>query len=136
VRGYRDLLSKGSDWLRLTRKRNAAADVVYVRGSVSSQTLRAAKGQTAFDVADGGDDASMPVTVRSSDFLIDVEDLNLDGIPVTPQRGDQVVEGTVEEGVVFEVMSPDSNSPPWRYSDPYRRTYRIHTKQVGARPTP
>jgi len=32
---------------------------------------------------------------------------------------------------IYEVMAP-GNEPPWRYSDPYRRTLRIHTKLIGA----
>ena len=34
---------------------------------------------------------------------------------------------------LYEVMAP-GGEPPFRYSDPYRRTLRIHTKHVGRAP--
>ena len=49
-----------------------------------------------------------------------VADLILAGQTTEPQRGDLIREGPRE----FEVLE-------WRYSDPYRQTFRITTKAVG-----
>jgi hypothetical protein len=34
---------------------------------------------------------------------------------------------------VYEVNAP-GGQPPWRYSDPYRKALRIHTKHIGTQP--
>lgn len=123
-----DLLDKGSKWLGRQRREHAAQEVVYLRGG-SSVGVPATIGRTEFDQ----DESGYPVRVHSTDFLIDVADLELDGIPVEPQRGDQVITGRIDEGVVFEVMNVPG-AGYWRYADAYRRVYRVHTKQVGTRP--
>ena len=46
-----------------------------------------------------------------------------------PQAGDKIAEVLGAELVIYEVMAP-GREPCWRYSDPYRITLRIHTKQV------
>lgn len=58
---------------------------------------------------------------ESTDFLISVA-LLLD----QPRKGDKILWREVE----YEVLAPD-NEPVWRYSDPYKTTYRIHSKRVG-----
>lgn len=125
----RDLLDRGSDWLRRKRRGNAARTVHYVRGT-SSISLPATLGSTDFQRDDGN---GFAVNFQSVDFLIDVADLVIDGVPTEPQRGDRVVVGELDEGGVHEVMS-DLGGPPYRFSDPYRRVYRIHTKRVETRP--
>lgn len=58
------------------------------------------------------------------DFLILAADLILNGLARLPEEGDQIHETHGTSILIFEVMG-------WRYSDPYRRTYRIETKHVG-----
>lgn len=122
-----DLLDKGSKWLEKTRRRYAAQTVVYRRAS-SSTTLRASPARTVFEVdtSDG-----LRTNLRINDYLINVTDLVLDGIPTEPAPGDQIIDGDLSRGEIFEVMSPSESEPAWRYSDNYRRVYRIHTKYVG-----
>lgn len=67
--------------------------------------------------------------VESRDYLITTADLMLDGSATLPQRGDCIRETQGSLVFVYEVMAP-GNEPPWRYSDPYRRALRIHTKQT------
>jgi len=43
-----------------------------------------------------------------------------------PEPGDQIV----ADGVVYEVMDL-AGQGHWRWSDPYRTTMRIHTKEIG-----
>ena len=60
-------------------------------------------------------------------------DLDLGAGPILPRAGDQVREtvGGVGESVfVYEVNAP-GGQPPFRYSDPYRRVLRIHTKHIA-----
>jgi hypothetical protein len=124
-----DILQKGSDWLGRQRRAHASREVIYQRQS-SSVSVPATIGRTEFEQDDGG---GFPVQVHTTDFLIDVADLELDGIPVEPSRGDRIIDGRIDEGVVFEVM-PIPGGHVWRFADEYRKVYRIHTKQVETRP--
>ena len=47
----------------------------------------------------------------------------------TPEPGDRIA----AEGAIFEVMSL-AGQVHWRWSDPYRSTLRIHTREIGAEP--
>jgi hypothetical protein len=73
--------------------------------------------------------------VESRDYLVRAAPLVLNGVTELPKRGDQIHEMT--DGVIFiyEVMGP-GDEPHFRYSDPYRRTLRIHTKQVDTEVSP
>ena len=57
-------------------------------------------------------------------------DLLLAGVPVLPERGDRIRETQGATTYVYEVMAP-GKEPHYRYSDPYRKTLRIHTKHVS-----
>ena len=46
-----------------------------------------------------------------------------------PQRGDRIRETQGQQVFVYEVTAP-GKEPVWRYSDPYRKTLRVHTKQT------
>ena len=120
-----DLLRTGSDWLEAQRTEHMTRSVVYERGD-SNVEVPATIGRTLFEVDDG---LGVLVRTESRDYLILAEHLVLDGQPTLPQRGDRVRETEAGQTVVYEVMAP-GKEPPWRYSDPYRKTLRIHTKQV------
>ncbi len=66
---------------------------------------------------------------RAGDFLVRTEDLVLAEELTLPERGDRVREVGGGKVFVYEVMAP-GKEPHFRYSDPYRKTLRIHTKQV------
>lgn len=125
-----DLLEKASAWLDEQRTRHASCVVTYVRGS---QTLEvsATIGRTTFEVDDG---YGVLVQHESRDYLILAADLVLDGQSLLPERGDQVREIQGNSTFVYEVTAP-GNGPCWRYSDPYRKTLRIHSKQVNSEET-
>lgn len=116
-----DLLQRASDWLEDQRRRHLSHMVTYRRGASSSQ-VAATVGRTVFALDDG---AEAVLRVESRDYLILAADLAVS----TPQAGDQIV----DQAVVYEVASFGSE-PAWRYSDPYRKTLRIHTKQVDVEP--
>ena len=55
--------------------------------------------------------------------------------PTVPQRGDRVRETQGATVFVYEVTAP-GKEPCWRYSDAYRKTLRIHTKQIDTEAVP
>ena len=54
-----------------------------------------------------------------------------DGSATLPRRGDRIRETQGTTAFVYEVTAP-GKEPCWRWSDPYRKTLRIHTKEVEA----
>ena len=126
-----DLLRKSSEWLEDQRTRHAASTVEYVRGSRSVE-LPATIGRTTFEVDDG---YGVLVRHESRDFLILAADLVLDAEQMLPERGDRIRETQGDTTFVYEVTAP-GKEPAWRYSDPYRKTLRIHTTQIDVEDTP
>lgn len=121
-----DLLAKGSAWLEEQRTRHVSQIVTYRRGAETAQ-LAATIGRTKFEVDDG---YGAIERYESRDFLVLAEDLIVGGSAVLPDRGDRIEETVSTTTYVYEVCAP-GKEPPWRYSDPYRQTLRIHTKLVS-----
>jgi hypothetical protein len=126
-----DLLRKSSEWLEDQRTRHAASTVEYVRGSQSVE-LPATIGKTTFELDDG---YGVLVRHESRDFLVLAADLVLGDAPTIPQRGDRIREVQGEMVYVYEVTAP-GKEPCWRWSDAYRKTLRIHTKQIDTEDVP
>jgi hypothetical protein len=105
--------------------------VVYVRG-VESVEVQATVGRTEFDVDDG---TGATIHTQSRDYLITAIDLMLGGDVTLPKRGDVIREAQGTSVFVHEVVAP-GDEPAWRYSDPYRHTLRVHTKQIDVEVTP
>ncbi len=122
-----DLLEKASNWLQAQRTQFASRTVTYARGE-QCVDLPATIGKTTFDVDDG---YGVLVRYESRDFLVVAADLLLAGQATLPQRGDRVVEQQDGATYTYEVVAP-GKEPCWRYSDPYRNTLRIHTKEIGS----
>jgi hypothetical protein len=120
-----DLLKNGISWLESQRKKHLTSQVFYRRDSTSVE-IPATIGKTVFKIED---EYGRIVHYESRDYLINAQDLVLNGTVVPPERGDEIV----DEGFVYEVMAPASE-PEWRYSDVFRNTLRIHTKQTGYDP--
>jgi len=121
------MLETGNAWLQAQRKASMAKTVTYRRGA-ASVAVQATIGQTAFDI-DQGDGA--PVAFQSRDYLITVADLVLSAALAIPQEGD-TIEETVTVGAVTTTYKHEvarfGAEECYRYSDPYRITFRIHTK--------
>ena len=120
-----DLLEWASNWLEDRRTQHTTRTVTY-RRSPNSANVNASIGRTEFEVDDG---FGVLQKIESRDFLILAADLVLAGAPVLPERGDRIDETVGTTTYVYEAMAPGSE-PAWRYSDPYRKTLRIHTKLV------
>lgn len=121
-----DLLQRGSDWLQDQRKQHATREVTYRRGT-ESVVVKATIGRTLFEQEDG---TGATVRQQVRDYLIDTEDLVLAGTPTLPARGDRIEEIDAGWKYTYEVL-PLGGEQHWRYSDPYRRTLRIHTKLIA-----
>jgi hypothetical protein len=117
-----DLLHTGSDWLAERLKAYASQSVTYSCG-LASFTVPVTIGRTVFEVAT---DLGIVERWESRDYLVLAADLQTG----EPQRGDQIREVQNNTTYVYEVLAPGSE-PAFRFSDPYRKTYRIHTKLVG-----
>ncbi len=121
-----DLLETGSNWLENQRHQHMTRTVLYQRGTDTVE-LAATIGRTAFEQAD---EFGVIHRTESRDFLVRASDLVLASVQALPKAGDRIRETAGDQVFVYEVMAP-GNEPPWRYSDPYRRTLRIHTKHVA-----
>lgn len=121
-----DLLERGAAWLDQQRSRHLTRTVSYLRGT-ESVDLPTTIGRTVFEQAD---EYGVIHRTESRDYLISAVDLVLSGAQEQPKAGDRIRETVGEQVFLYEVMAP-GGEPPWRYSDAYRRTLRIHTKFVG-----
>jgi len=120
-----DLLEQGAAFLDDQRHRHMSREVVYRRGAEEKE-VQATIGRTEFEQTD---EAGLIHRVESRDFLIRAADLDLGAGPIQPKAGDQVREQAGTQVLVYEVNAP-GGQPPWRFSDPYRRVMRVHTKFV------
>jgi len=113
-----DLLRQGAQWLEQQRTAFCSSPVAYHRPP-EVYAVNATFGKTDVELAD-----EAGLTIRSSvwDFLILAEDLNFE-----PEPGDVIA----ADGRRYEVMNVGGEGC-WRWSDPFRQTYRIHTKDIGA----
>ena len=116
-----DLLRQASQWLEQQRAAHCSSPVTYRRGEAEA-VVNATFGRTQYEVED---EFGLRLGAHATDFLILADEL----APVFggPQAGDRIV----ADGAVFEVM-PLAGQGHWRWSDPYRQTMRIHTKEVGS----
>ena len=113
-----DLLRQGSQWLGQMQSQHCSSPITYRRDQESHE-VNATFGRTEYEVED---EYGLRVGAQVTDFLIPAEVFPFD----EPEAGDQIV----ADGVVFEVMNL-AGQGHWRWSNPYRQTMRIHTKEVG-----
>lgn len=114
-----DLLRQGSQWLEQQRTAHCSSQVDY-RRPPDAYTVNATYGKTDVEVAD---ESGLTITAGVWDFLILADELP----GIEPEPGDVIA----ANGRRYEVMNLGGQDC-WRWSDPYRQTYRIHTKDIGA----
>jgi len=116
-----DLLRQGSQWLEQMRTAHCASPVTYRRPpDPEVWHVQATFGRTAYEVAD---ESGLTVGSHVWDFLI-----LADALPgVEPKPGDVIA----ADGRRYEVLPLGEDVRGWRWSDPYRTTYRIHTRDIG-----
>jgi hypothetical protein len=125
-----DLLEQGAAFLDDQRHKHMSRTVVYQRGAEFKE-VSATIGRTEFEQAD---EEGLIHRVESRDFLIRTADLDFGSGLTLPRAGDQVREAVGTQVFVYEVNAP-GGQPPFRYSDPYRKVLRIHTKHIGTETT-
>jgi hypothetical protein len=117
-----NLLDTASQWLSDQQDEHTSSDVVYSRGSLSSN-LVAGRGRTTFDATDS---SGMVINVQSHDFLVSADLIVLDGVESLPEVGDKITAGSL----MYEVMRFGTEQH-YRQCDPFGHKLRIHTKFVG-----
>jgi hypothetical protein len=100
------------------RTAHCSSPVEY-RRPPDAVTVSATYGKTDFEVAD---ESGLTIGSHVWDFLILADALGFE-----PEPGDVIA----ADGRRYEVMNLGGEGC-WRWSDPYRQTYRIHTKDIGA----
>ena len=115
------LLERGLAWLTAMQQQFDACRVLYQRGPRFAE-LKAPLGKTTLEI----DDTHGIEQFESRDFLIPAQRLVLVGERVLPLAGDRIRQ---INGPAYEVLAP-AHEPPFRYSDPFGKVLRIHTKQV------
>ncbi len=120
-----DVLKDASAWLEGERNKFLVEPVTYERGT-DSVILNATRGRTVFEVDDGFGSIER---WEAKDFLILTADLILNSIEVLPERGHLIKDIVGTLTYIYEVMNP-TGEPFFRFSDPWRQTLRIHTKQI------
>jgi len=126
-----DMLEQGASWLDDQRHQHMTRSVSYTRGA-STVAVQATIGRTEFEQAD---EYGIVHKTESRDYLIRTADLVLEGQATLPKRGDLIRETDGTTTVVYEVLSP-GDEPVFRYSDPYRKALRIHTKHIATETNP
>ncbi|MBI1373630.1 MAG: hypothetical protein GC159_12950 [Phycisphaera sp.] len=117
-----NMLKRGSDWLERMRTAHMSSPVKYRRPPATEAVIvNATFGKTNIEIAEEGG-----TTIESHvwDFLILAEELS----GPEPEPGDVIA----ADGRLYEVMALGNDIKGWRWSDPFRQTYRIHTKDIGA----
>jgi hypothetical protein len=99
------------------RTTHCSSPAEYRRDS-QVKPIRATYGRTQYEVAD---ESGLTINGQAWDFLILADELGFD-----PEPGDVIA----ANGRRYEVMNLGGEGC-WRWSDPYRQTYRIHTKDIG-----
>lgn len=101
----------------------AGVSVVYSRGE-TSLSITAIPGRTVFS---SNQDGGARIEFGDRDYLIVASDLTY-GEPALGDRIAETIDGT---STTFEVVTPNTGEPAWRWSDPAHTRWRIHTKQVS-----
>lgn len=125
-----NMLEDGAAFLQRHRSASMSREVEYRRGSDSTRLL-VSVGTSEYEQAD---DSGVVQRFAERDFLFAPEDLILSGGQTLPKVGDLIIDTIDGEAHGYEVRPPGGggpSDPPFRYSDPYRRAIRCHTKSVG-----
>ena len=107
-------------WIDQRQKECWPESITYQRGS-STVALTATIGTTDSERAEAG---GVVFSFNSIDFLVLSSQLVIDGITITPQRGDLIT----WDSRVYVVTSENSGEKPYADSGPGPTVYRIHAK--------
>lgn len=116
------MLDTASAWLDAQLATSEGVTVRYARG-IPNVDVTAVLGQTpvGFDLGGG-----VLQTWQTQDFFLTKSTLLLSGHQAYPEVGDEIT----YSGTTFRVCNA-TDGRCYRYTDPYRRTMRVHTKEIG-----
>lgn len=117
-----NLLRTGAAYLAATMKASVSDTITYRRGG-ASVSLSATRGRTEFQAVNG--DGTV-IEVVSADWIVDPDDLILNGAETLPRKGDTIT----DDVATYQVMPPQGSDKAYR-QDATKQRLRIHTKQVG-----
>jgi len=122
------LLQHGAEWLADQRHRHLTRPALYHALADPDRlpepiVIDVTLGQTNYEVAD---EAGFTTGGQATDVLVSAAQLGIDPMP-----GD-VIE---IDGHRHEVIALGEDFQGWRFAEPQRLTYRIHTKSVNSVPT-
>ena len=123
-----NLLQHAASGLRKVTASACGIDVFYEVDAEQVEVV-AVVGSTLFEIDTG---YGVIEKTEARDYLIEADELFLSTGRVTPAAGHRILERDGDTVHVYEVMAP-GKEPAWRWSDRFRRTYRIHTKHVETR---
>jgi hypothetical protein len=103
---------------------------VTLASGTSSSSVTAIAGQSTFPIEDS---AGLLTSLQTRDYLISATDFKLNGAPVEPSVGMTITETLAGVNYVYKVISPNGEAA-WRWSDPQRIKYRVHTKLASSAP--
>lgn len=101
------------------------AALTYTRAGSDAVSLTGSQGKKLFKIQEPGGPV---VIVKTVDFLIDVDELEIDGELTEPKRDDLIKRTIGTKYFVYKVLPPGKEIPVFEYSDPGQTVYRIHTK--------
>ncbi len=115
------------EWIRDQLKSYVPTTVTYRRGGQAA-TFIAVVGTSLLKITDTGD-GTVKMVRTDRDFIFDTSLLVFGGVATEPQVGDAVDETWPDEVTRrYTILSPGGAEPAWRYSDPHRIQFRVHTK--------
>ena len=115
-----NILKNGIQFLADKLKAHASETVIYKRGA-DSISICASFGKTDYQIED---QSGFQTGGQITDFLFAASDLIIDGLLTLPKAGDQIQ----TDSALYEALFLQDGC--WRYSDPYRKIIRLHTKEV------
>ena len=117
-----NLFANARSWIGSSVAAAAGVSISYTRGA-TTLSLTAIVGRTVFR---SNNDQGAVIQFGDRDYLIEATALTF-GEPALGDRIAEVIDGATS---TFEVITPDTGEPAWRWSDPSHTRWRIHVKQV------
>jgi hypothetical protein len=110
-----------------TLARTCGQAIVYKAGAVSIEIADAILGSSLHESEQA---TGAMIRVKSTDWLIDPAKLqDEDGDAIEPTAG-HYIEHTVSGIKRTYEVNPFGSNPCWRFSEPSRDRYRIHTREI------
>lgn len=127
-----DFLLAGMRWLANKLPTTIGTSVVFQRDTAKTSVC-VTFGRTLLRYSDefGG----TKIEWTDKDFIVPAANLQIGGAAVLPKRGDRFKVNDGQTICIYEVL-PYGTEPHWRWSDPFRKLIRIHTKLITTEPAP